>query len=34
MKVFTAAALSVCALGAINSAAAGQLPAGVSQQQL
>src|SRR6266568_6309797 len=34
MKVFTAAALSLCALGAITSAAAGQLPAGVSQQQL
>src|SRR6059036_1587305 len=34
MKVFTAAALSLCAFGFIASAAAGQLPAGVSQQQL
>jgi len=34
MKVFTAAALSLCALGSIASVAAGQLPGGVSQQQL
>src|SRR2546426_10829401 len=34
MKVFTAAALSLCALGFIGSPAAGQLPAGVSQGQL
>src|SRR5260370_10736629 len=34
MKVCTAAALSLCAAGFIASAAAGQLPAGVSQGQL
>src|SRR6266446_6036465 len=34
MKVFTAAALSLCALAFIASPAAGQLPAGVSQGQL
>src|SRR3989449_2039359 len=34
MKVFTAAALSFCALAFIASPAAGQLPAGVSQGQL
>src|SRR5437867_1810069 len=34
MKVFTAAALSLCAFGFIASAAAGQLPTGVSQGQL
>ncbi|PYO90767.1 MAG: hypothetical protein DMD66_01600, partial [Gemmatimonadetes bacterium] len=34
MKVFTAAALGLCAFGLIASAAAGQVPGGVSQGQL
>jgi len=34
MKVFTAAALSLCALGSVAAVAAGQVPAGVSQSQL
>ena len=34
MKVFIAAALSLCAVGAVTSVAAGQLPAGMSQSQL